>query len=165
MSNEDIVFKYDENITERQKKILLAGLQESELTEEINNSTMKDAVTSFVNDSVHFINALQNYHWQTKSYAEHEAFGEYYSKINSLNDQLVETWNGREDERLTFSAEYKPNVLNYADKNECIRVVKDYRKKIFHLESCIDKSHFDLHSILEDFLKETNQLLYHLSLN
>ena len=125
---------------------------------------MKEAVTEFVNDTIHFVNALQSYHWQTKSYAEHEAFGEYYTKINSLNDQLVETWNGREDTRIKFSAEYKPNVLNYADKNDCITKIKDYRKKIVELFNTIDQSNFDLHAILEDFLIETNNLLYTLSL-
>lgn len=126
---------------------------------------MKEAVTEFVNDTIHFVNALQSYHWQTKSYAEHEAFGEYYQKINSLNDKLVETWNGREDTRLTFSSEYKPNVLNYGGKDECIRIIKEHRKKIYYLSSCIHETNFDLHCILEDFLVETNNLLYHLSLN
>jgi uncharacterized protein YlzI (FlbEa/FlbD family) len=126
---------------------------------------MKEAVTEFVNDTIHFVNALQSYHWQTKSYAEHEAFGEYYTKINSLNDQLVETLNGREDTRIKFSAEYKPNVLNYADKNDCITKIKDYRKKIVELFNTIDQSNFDLHAILEDFLVETNNLLYQLSLD
>ena len=125
---------------------------------------MKEAVTEFVNDSVHFVNALQSYHWQTKSYAEHEAFGDYYNKINTLNDQLVETWNGREDTRLTFSAEYKPNVFNYASLDECIKVIKNYRKKIVDLFNTIDESNFDLHAILEDFLVEINNLLYTLSL-
>jgi len=126
---------------------------------------MKEAITLFVNDTIHFVNTLQSYHWQTKSYAEHESFVEYYNKINALNDKLVETYQGREDDRISFSSEYKPNVLNYADKTECIRVIKDYRKKIYHLAACIHEVHFDIHSILEDFLVETNNLLYHLSLN
>jgi len=125
---------------------------------------MREPITEFVNDTIHFVNTLQSYHWQTKSYSEHESFVEYHSKISALNDRLVETYQGREDDRIKFSSEYKPNVINYADTTDCIRVIKEYRKKIYYLASCIHEVHFDIHAILEEFLIETNNLLYHLSL-
>lgn len=35
------------------------------------------------------------FHWQTKSYAEHKALGDYYGDIVDLLDDLVESYQGK----------------------------------------------------------------------
>ena len=58
----------------------------------------------FIQHNMNFLNDIQSYHWQTRSYAEHEALGEFYTKYNELNDRFVETWQGKTHERISFSA-------------------------------------------------------------
>jgi hypothetical protein len=36
----------------------------------------------------------RRYHWQTESFAEHEALGEFYGTWNDLADKFVETYAG-----------------------------------------------------------------------
>ena len=43
-------------------------------------------VETLIGKTIVFLNNMQMAHWQTKSYAEHEALGEYYNKLNVLND-------------------------------------------------------------------------------
>lgn len=53
-------------------------------------------------------------HWKTKSYAEHQAFGDFYEGIIELIDKLVETYQGAFD--IIGDVEvYEPskNVLQY----------------------------------------------------
>ena len=77
----------------------------------INNNMI-----DFIQKNMNFLNDIQAYHWQTKSYSEHEALGEYYTKFNDLNDRLVETYQGKTGQRINFSAELRPGIMNYADK-------------------------------------------------
>ena len=102
-------------------------------------------VTDFIQLNMNFLNDIQSYHWQTESYSEHETTGEYYEKFNKLNDEFVETWQGKSGTRIKFSAELRPGIMNYADNSQV-------------------KGQMDLESILEDMLMVTNQLLFHLTL-
>lgn len=121
-------------------------------------------IHTFVNNNVLLLNNIQAYHWQTKSYSEHEALGTFYKSFNDLNDRFVETWQGKINERILFSAEYKPNIKNYSGKNV---IVSEMNELIDHINYTSQKleGHIDMQSILEDMLETSNQLLYHLTLN
>lgn len=121
-------------------------------------------IHTFVNNNVLLLNNIQAYHWQTKSYSEHEALGTFYKSFNDLNDRFVETWQGKTNERISFSAEYKPNIKNYSGKNV---IVSEINELIDHINYTSQKleGHIDMQSILEDMLETSNQLLYHLTLN
>lgn len=45
-------------------------------------------------------------HWQSKSYAEHQALGTFYEELPELVDSLVESIQGRYDTTLDFPATY-----------------------------------------------------------
>ena len=124
------------------------------------NKTMID----FIQKNMNFLNDVQSYHWQTKSYAEHEALGEYYNKFNDLNDRLVETYQGKINERIKFSAELRPGIMNYADKEIVKSEVNKQADKINEAYKLIE-GQIDLESILEDMQEATSQLSYHLSLS
>ena len=124
------------------------------------NKTMID----FIQKNMNFLNDVQSYHWQTKSYAEHEALGEYYTKFNELNDRLVETYQGKIDERINFSAELRPGIMNYADKEIVKSEVNKQADRINEAYKLIE-GQIDLESILEDMQEATSQLSYHLSLS
>ena len=113
---------------------------------------------------MNFLNDVQAHHWQTKSYAEHEALGEYYNKFNELNDRLVETYQGKRNERINFSAELRPGILNYADLDIVKSEVNKQADRITEAFKQVE-GQIDLESILEDMQEATSQLLYHLSLS
>ena len=124
------------------------------------NKTMID----FIQNNMNFLNDVQSYHWQTKSYAEHEALGEYYNKFNELNDRLVETYQGKTNERIKFSAELRPGIMNYADKEILKSEVNMQADRINEAYKQV-QGQIDLESILEDMQEATSQLSYHLSLS
>ncbi len=118
----------------------------------------------FIQKNMNFLNDVQSYHWQTKSYAEHEALGEYYNKFNELNDRLVETYQGKTGERIKFSAELRPGIMNYADKEIVKSEVNKQADRINEAYKQVE-GQIDLESILEDMQEATSQLSYHLSLS
>ena len=123
-------------------------------------------IEEFIQLNINFLNDIQSYHWQTKSYSEHESLGEYYVKFNKLLDEFVETHQGKTGRRIKFSDELRPGILNYADVQIVKAEVKKQADRINELSNNKEVAgQIDLQSILEDMLLATNQLLYHLSLN
>ena len=120
-------------------------------------------IINFIQTNINYLNNIQSYHWQTESYSEHESLGEYYTNFNKLNDEFVETYQGKTGERINFSAELRPNILNYADIEIVKSEVQKTADRINEMNKEVD-SQIDLQSVLEDMLLATNQLLYHLSL-
>ena len=122
-------------------------------------------VIDFIQLNMNFLNDIQSYHWQTESYSEHETTGEYYEKLNKLNDEFVETWQGKTGTRIKFSAELRPGIMNYADNSQ---VKGEVQKQVARITKIAQhpkvQGQMDLESILEDMLLATNQLLFHLSL-
>ena len=122
-------------------------------------------VIDFIQLNMNFLNDIQSYHWQTESYSEHETTGEYYEKFSKLNDEFVETWQGKTGTRIKFSAELRPGIMNYADNSQ---VRGEVQKQVARLTKISQHpkvvNQMDLESILEDMLLATNQLLFHLSL-
>ena len=125
---------------------------------------INNMMIDFIQKNINFLNDVQSYHWQTKSYAEHEALGEYYNKFNELNDRLVETYQGKINERIKFSAELRPGIMNYADKEIVKSEVNKQADRINEAYKLIE-GQIDLESILEDMQEATSQLSYHLSLS
>ena len=121
--------------------------------------------TDFIQLNMNFLNDIQSYHWQTESYSEHETTGEYYEKLNKLNDEFVETWQGKTGTRIKFSAELRPGIMNYADNSQ---VRGEVQKQVARITKISEHpkvvNQMDLDSILEDMLLATNQLLFHLTL-
>ena len=120
-------------------------------------------IINFIQNNINFLNNIQSYHWQTESYSEHEALGEYYTKFNELNDRFVETWQGKHNKRIKFSAELRPSIKNYADVEIIKKEVIEHSNIIANMSKDI-VGQIDLESILEDMLETTSQPSYHLSL-
>jgi hypothetical protein len=125
---------------------------------------INNMMIDFIQKNMNFLNDVQAYHWQTESYSEHEALGEYYTKFNDLNDRLVETYQGKTGERINFSAELRPGIMNYADKEIVKSEVNKQADRINEAYKLIE-GQIDLESILEDMQEATSQLSYHLSLS
>ena len=118
---------------------------------------INNMMIDFIQSNMNFLNDIQAYHWQTKSYAEPEALGEYYNKFNELNDRFVETYQGKTHERISFSAELRPGIRNYADNADVCSEVCKTSDRINEAYKQIQGQN-DLESILEDILEATSQL-------
>jgi hypothetical protein len=125
---------------------------------------INNMMIDFIQKNINFLNDIQAYHWQTKSYSEHEALGEYYTKFNDLNDRLVETYQGKTGQRINFSAELRPGIMNYAD-NEIVKSEVNKQADRINEAYKLIEGQIDLESILEDMQEATSQLSYHLSLS
>jgi hypothetical protein len=125
---------------------------------------INNMMIDFIQKNMNFLNDVQAYHWQTESYSEHEALGEYYTKFNDLNDRLVETYQGKTGERINFSAELRPGIMNYAD-NEIVKSEVNKQADRINEAYKLIEGQIDLESILEDMQEATSQLSYHLSLS
>ena len=67
-----------------------------------------DDMGTFILTLLHAATNAHLLHWQTKSYAEHVALGEFYEAIPSLVDDLVEATQGVTGEIIQFPADYYP---------------------------------------------------------
>jgi len=119
-------------------------------------------IINFIQANMNFLNDIKAYHWQTKSYSEHENLQEFYEKFDELNDRFVETWQGRTHQRINFSAELRPGIMNYADNRQVCSEVCKTSDRINEIYKEVDGP--DLHSILEDMIEQTSQLCFHLTL-
>ena len=107
-------------------------------------------------------NQLRILHWQTKSFAQHKAFGKAYEDLDDLVDTFVETYMGifgRSKPTTTFVLELKP--LSTSNVDLSIEHFLDYLKDMDREIS--DKT--DLLNIRDEILGLVNHLKYRLSLN
>jgi len=126
-------------------------------------------IAQFINHNIFFLNDIQVAHWQTESYAEHEALGEFYTKFNTLNDRFVEIYQGNTGTRIKYSPDYKSSLTNYSDLKELTYMIRRFKDDLalFSLQFSEDdkNGHFiDLESVLEDMMEAVSDVLYHLSL-
>ena len=59
---------------------------------------------SLITKLIYLQNQFKIFHWQTFSYAQHQAFGGLYSDLSGAIDEFVETYQGIYD-RLSFTGE------------------------------------------------------------
>ena len=123
----------------------------------------------FIQKNINFLNDVQSYHWQTKSYAEHEALGEYYQSLTDLNDKLVESWQGNQNTRLKFS-EGPYSLENYFSKEETKNRIVEFKNQVTQISGYVSglnesNSFDDIENILEEISEVNSRTLYLLSLS
>lgn len=100
---------------------------------------------------------IRIFHWQTTSFAQHEAFGKFYDSLNALLDEFVETFQGRY-ERIMFNDSITLKNLDEVDVNAALdRVVE-----ILTQEIEVDDT--DLLNIRDEIVGAVNKLKYLLTL-
>ena len=73
---------------------------------------------------------LRVFHWQTKIYAEHKAFGKTYEQLDDLIDNFIETYQGRYG-RVKPTTIYKIELKSLDSDNtlnECLSEAINYLK-------------------------------------
>ena len=65
---------------------------------------------------------LRVLHWQTKSYAEHQALGGLYEVLDGKVDEFVETFSGRYGVPAAKDS-YKLTLVNYKDNAAVVEIL------------------------------------------
>jgi hypothetical protein len=101
---------------------------------------------------------LRVWHWQTKSYAQHNAFGEAYDSISDLSDSFIEAYQG-ENGTLVARGQYNLMVDNYDEANLRAKI-ETWCSWLTGLENLSS----NLLNLRDEMLQELRKLLYLLSL-
>lgn len=89
----------------------------------------------FVAMAQHALTNTRQQHWRTRSFAQHEALGEFYEKFSEKLDETVECYQGRENlivvPEMSFHKEADPVVMiktmrRFLDENR--DVMTSYRE-------------------------------------
>lgn len=104
-------------------------------------------------------------HWQTDSYSQHVAYGNFHSAFSNLLDKFIETHMGKcfgsrfqlhQNKILLFSID-NLDVQNY------LQTKIDELEKLIHILN--NNTDTDLLNLKDEMIAKINQLKYHLSLN
>jgi len=103
---------------------------------------------------------IRIYHWQTKSYARHKAFGKFYDSLGDLLDTFVETYQGIYG-RVAFA-----QSLDLRNLDETTDIEKILTNAISMLTNEVEdiQAHSDLLNIRDSIVGEMNHLRYLLTL-
>ena len=116
---------------------------------------------------VNFITLQQQFrvlHWQTKSYARHNAYGSIYDSLDDLIDRFVEVYMGKYGRVELINSEASVVLKNTKDLslNQFLAENLDWLMSLSqNLDSQKDS---DLLNIRDEFMAEINKLRYLLSL-
>lgn len=102
-------------------------------------------------------------HWQTKGYARHKAFGEFYDKMDDLIDTFVESAMGKYG-RFVLNEENKTFSLQNLSELDVKGMCKTVRDALIQVGDQLDKNDTDLLNIRDEMIGEVNKLLYLLTL-
>ncbi len=105
-----------------------------------------------------FANQIKLYHWKTKSYARHKATDKFLQLFNEKFDRLIETIMGSKDKRVYDK--FKLTLTTHDDKTiiDCVKNFRLFLNKDFN--TLVDKKDTDLLNIRDEFLADTNRMLY-----
>lgn len=109
------------------------------------------------------LNQLKVLHWQTQSYAKHQAFGGAYDDLNGLIDEFVEVYMGKYG-RVIIEGDDSINLVNIGemDQDEFLGVICDF---LHSFDNQFDSNRdTDLLNIRDEMLAVINKLKYLLTL-
>ena len=109
-------------------------------------------------------NQLKIHHWQTKSYAEHQALGGAYDEFSDLIDEFIEVFMGKYG-RIESKDGFKIELSNYKDISPTDFVDKYIDYLVNELPKSLEESDTDLFNIRDEMLAQLNKLKYLLTLS
>jgi len=103
---------------------------------------------------------MRIFHWQTKSFARHSAFGGIYGTLGDLIDTFAEAWMGRNG-RVKVAGPIELQNLG----GDVEQVVDGYIETLVGMTDVLDSQRdTDLLNIRDEILSEFNKLKYLLTL-
>ena len=116
---------------------------------------------------IKFITMQQQFrvlHWQTKSYARHNAYGSIYDTMDDLIDRFVEVYMGKYG-RVEFINSESSIVLKNTKDLSLNQFLSENLEWLMSLTQSLDtQKDSDLLNIRDEFMAEINKLRYLLSL-
>jgi hypothetical protein len=112
-----------------------------------------------INFMVQFEQQLRVYHWQTKSYARHMAYGGTYDALSDLIDAFVESYMGKYG-RVSINPIQISNMISEND----IEVQLTSFMKVMDLCTLACKNDTDLLNIKDEMLAQATKLKYLITL-
>ena len=109
-------------------------------------------------------NQLKIHHWQTKSYAEHQALGGAYDEFSGLIDEFVEVFMGKYG-RVESKNGFNIELSNYKDISATDFADKYIDYLVNELPKSLEESDTDLFNIRNEMLAQLNKLKYLLTLS
>ncbi len=109
-------------------------------------------------------NQLKIHHWQTKSYAEHQALGGAYDEFSDLIDEFIEVFMGKYG-RIESKDGFKIELSNYKEISPTDFVDKYVNYLVNELPKTLEKTDTDLLNIRDEMLAQLNKLKYLLTLS
>ena len=119
-----------------------------------------DLITKFL--QLH--NQLKVYHWQTDSYAQHQAFGGAYSEFTDLIDTFIEEFMGK-CSRIMAKGGFKVESSNITDKDPDKYIEEYISFLVTELPKQLKPEDTNLLNIRDEMLGELQKLKYLLTLN
>ncbi len=117
---------------------------------------------NIVNQLIRMEQQLRILHWQTKSYARHNAFGETYSDLGDLIDSFMESWMGLYGR---FELTDKTIPLENLDEMSVSEFVDESINFLVSLTGQLDsEKDTDLLNIRDEMLQKMKKLRYLLTL-
>ena len=105
--------------------------------------------------------AVQLYHWQTKSFARHKASDELVDSLTSNMDRFVEAFLGAYPKQKINLSNKSIKFSNYTDDLISIVLINF----LSFLETLSLNKHTDLYNIRDDMLSDVHKTLYLFTLN
>ena len=114
--------------------------------------------------SLEYSNQSRYYHWQTESYAHHEALGEFYDCFNDNVDKMVEAMAGRTAVKIEID-QGTVELVNYNNSFEVIESLEALRSAYEEFkESITEMGYIDIEDIIDSIVHDINKLLFHMRL-
>ena len=119
-----------------------------------------DLITKFL--TLH--NQLKVYHWQTESYAQHQAFGGAYDEFTGYIDQFIEEFMGK-NARMMAKGGFKVESGNISDKEPEKFIEEFISFLVTELPKQLKPEDTNLLNIRDEMLGELQKLKYLLTLD
>jgi hypothetical protein len=117
----------------------------------------------YIKNLLTILNQLKVYHWQTTSYAQHQALGGAYYALNGLIDQFIEVYMGKYGRIEAKGGSTTVDLFN-TDQLPVDGFVNNAVEYIVALEIPDKNADTDLMNIRDEMLAELNKLKYLLTL-
>jgi len=125
----------------------------------ITNNSKSHIVMTFIQ----MLNVVKLYHWRTKSFAQHKATDDLYSKLNEHIDLFVEILMGKDASRIRM-VEKRIRLIDAKNTDEIKDRMHEYRAFLIDITKYFTNRDTDLLNVRDEILGDVNQFLYLLTL-
>ena len=122
--------------------------------------TEKDYKAHITKVFIELLNMIKLYHWETRSYAQHEASDRLHESLSKHIDEFVEVLIGKYSKRIRLVSR-KSNLIVVKDGTELKSRLHDYIDFLNNLDKVFPaKKNRDILSIRDEIIVDINQFLY-----